>query len=76
MRVGDSLRLSELIVPAGVTLLDDPEETVLATVTAPTRVEEPEELPEGAEAAEAAEGAAAEPPVAEEAAGGEETVEG
>ncbi len=38
----------------GVTYLDDPEETVLATVTMPTRVEEPEpeveegeELPEG-----------------------------
>jgi large subunit ribosomal protein L25 len=47
MRIGDSLRLSELQVPDGVTLLDDPEETVLATVTMPTRVEEPEVVEEG-----------------------------
>jgi hypothetical protein len=34
-----------------VTYLDDPEETVLATVTMPTRVEEPEpEVAEGEEA--------------------------
>jgi len=76
MEIGDSLRLSDLSVPDSVTLLDDPE-TVLATVTVPTRVEEPEEeveeeleegvegeLPEG-EAAPEGEGPAA----AEEAAG-------
>jgi large subunit ribosomal protein L25 len=45
MEIGDSLRLSDLNVPDGVTLLDDPE-TVLATVTVPTRVEEPEEAEE------------------------------
>lgn len=55
--IGDSARLSELSVPAGVTLLDDLE-TVLATVTLP-RAEEPEPV-EGAEAAEGAEEAAAE----------------
>src|SRR4029077_5601931 len=33
MHIGDTLRLTELRVPDGVTLLDDPEETVLATVT-------------------------------------------
>src|SRR5437660_12432601 len=53
MAIGDTLRLSELVPIEGVTYLDDPEETVLATVTLPTRVEEPEpeveegELPEG-----------------------------
>src|SRR5215211_483541 len=50
MQMGDTLRLADLTPPAGVTFLDDPEETVLATVTMPTRVEEPEEaLAEGAE---------------------------
>jgi large subunit ribosomal protein L25 len=57
MRIGDTLRLSALQVPAGVTLLDDVEETVLATVTQPTRAEEPETaLAEGEEPAEGAEG--------------------
>ena len=53
LEIGESLRLSDLRVPEGVTLLDDPE-TVLATVTVPTKVEEPEveegeELEEGEE---------------------------
>jgi large subunit ribosomal protein L25 len=85
MHIGDTLRLTELRVPEGVTLLDDAEETVLATVTQPTRVEEPEEvLEEGEEAAtaELAEGeqpesateSPAEPDAA--AAGGEGTVPG
>src|SRR5437016_12066845 len=54
MAIGDTLRLAELAPIDGVTYLDNPEETVLATVTLPTRVEEPEpeveegeELPEG-----------------------------
>jgi large subunit ribosomal protein L25 len=46
LKIGESLRLSALAVPSGVTLLDDLEETVLATVTAPTREEEPEEAVE------------------------------
>ncbi len=54
MEIGDTLRLDALKVPEAVTLLDDPEETVLATITQPTRVEEPEEVTEGAE--DAAEG--------------------
>jgi large subunit ribosomal protein L25 len=51
MAIGDTLRLVDLSPIAGVTYLDDPEETVLATVTLPTReVEpEPEEVPEGEE---------------------------
>ncbi len=65
MEIGDTLRISDLPARDGVTLLDDPE-TVLATVTMPTRVEEPEEvveegeeLPEGMveEGEEAPEGA-------------------
>jgi len=50
MHIGDTLRLSALTVAEGVKLLDDLEETVLATVTQPTRVEEPEpEVEEGEE---------------------------
>jgi large subunit ribosomal protein L25 len=58
MYIGDSLRLSALVPPEGVKLLDDLEGTVLATVTLPTREEEPVaegeevegEVPEGEEA--------------------------
>jgi large subunit ribosomal protein L25 len=50
MTTGDTLRIADLPVPEGVTLLDDPE-TVVATVTAPTRVVEPEVV-EGEEAVE------------------------
>jgi large subunit ribosomal protein L25 len=79
MATGDTLRISDITVPDGVTLLDDPE-TVIATVTAPTReiveeVAEGEALAEGEEGAEAAEGEAAEgEPEAE--ASGEESSEG
>ena len=45
MVIGDTLRVSDLRAPAGVKLLDD-EETVLATLTPPTKVELPEELVE------------------------------
>jgi large subunit ribosomal protein L25 len=90
MEIGATLRISDLVAPHGVTLLDDPE-TVVATVTAPTRVVEPEpteeELAEleAAEAAEgeevpegeAAEGAAGQPAEPEaDAAGDQGTVEG
>ena len=84
MDIGGTLRISDLTAPEGVTLLDDPE-MVVATVTAPTKVVEPEpteeelaaleaegEGEEGAEG-EAAEGAA-EPEA--EASGGEDTAEG
>src|SRR5262245_63151836 len=49
MAIGDTLRLVDLAPVDGVTYLDTPEETVLATVTMPTRVEEPEEGAEGGE---------------------------
>jgi large subunit ribosomal protein L25 len=42
LQIGDTLRASALKIPEGVTLLDDPEETVLATVTQPRTEEEPE----------------------------------
>jgi large subunit ribosomal protein L25 len=35
LQIGDTISLSAVTAPAGVTLLDDPEETVLATLTAP-----------------------------------------
>ena len=63
MAIGDTLRLVDLPVQEGVKFLDDPEETVLATVTMPTKFVEPEpeedegeeeleegEVPEGEEA--------------------------
>jgi large subunit ribosomal protein L25 len=55
MAIGDTLRLADLAAIEGVTYLDDPEETVLATVTLPTREVEPEPE-EGVEGEELAEG--------------------
>jgi large subunit ribosomal protein L25 len=55
--IGESARLAQVKLPEGVTVLDDPEETVLASVALP-RAEEPEPG-EGEEGAEAAEGAEA-----------------
>jgi large subunit ribosomal protein L25 len=81
MVIGDSMRLSDLRVPEGVKLLDDPE-TVLATVSPPTKIEEPEvveeeleegELPEGeVPEGEQPEGAAEQPAESEGDAAGEE----
>jgi large subunit ribosomal protein L25 len=60
MVIGDSLRLSDLRVPEGVKLLDDPE-TVLATLSPPTKEPEPEEVEaEEGEEIEGEEGAEAE----------------
>jgi large subunit ribosomal protein L25 len=81
MAINDTLRLVDLPPMEGVTYLDDPEETVLATVTPPTLIIEPEpeeeeleegELPEGEvpEGEEAPEGEA--PAEGEAEAGGEE----
>src|SRR5215217_969442 len=88
MAIGDSLRITDLRVPEGVTLLDEPE-TVLATVSPPTKEPEPEEVEaeEGEEIegealegeAEAAEGegeAGAEGGESEAEASGEENSEG
>jgi large subunit ribosomal protein L25 len=68
MEIGDTLRLSSLQAPEGVKLLDDLEETVLATVTQPMREEEPEPVEGEAVEGEAAEGEAAEGEAAEGAA--------
>ena len=63
--IGDSARLDSLHVPEGVKLLDDPD-TVIASVTFATRVEEPEagEAAEGEAAPGAAEPAAEAEPAA------------
>ena len=55
MEVGDVLRLADVRAIDNVTLLDDPQETVIATVSVPRGFAELEEA-EAAEAAEAAEG--------------------
>jgi large subunit ribosomal protein L25 len=87
MATGDTLRISDIEVPEGVKLLDD-SETVVATVTAPTRVIEPEEEAvegeegeevvegEGAEGAEAEGGAEAPAEPGADAAGDQGTTEG
>jgi large subunit ribosomal protein L25 len=54
LELGSSAQLGEIALPEGVTLVDDPE-TTLASVTQPTRVEEPEGE-EGEGEAPAAEG--------------------
>jgi large subunit ribosomal protein L25 len=82
MVIGDAMRVSDLRIPQGVKLLDD-SETVLVTVTPPTKIEEPEvveeeleegELPEGEEAPEGAADQPAEPEGDE--AGEEQNAEG
>ena len=87
MEIGATLRITDLTAPDGVTFLDDPE-MVVATLTAPTKIVEPEPTEEElaameaeAEAAEGEEGAegeaaegAAEPEA--ETSGDEDTAEG
>ena len=84
MDIGGTLRISDLIAPEGSTLLDDPE-MVVATVTAPTKVVEPEPTEEElaameaeAEGEEGAEGEAAEGAAEPEGepSGGEDSSEG
>jgi large subunit ribosomal protein L25 len=86
MAIGDTLRLADLAPIEGVAYLDNPEETVLATVTMPTRevepepeeLEEGEELPEGEvpEGEAAPEGAAEGEAAAAEGEQGEPSAEG
>jgi len=71
MEIGGTLRLAELVAPEGVTILGDME-SVVATITAPTREVEPELTEEElaaleAEGVEGAEGEAAEGEGGEEA---------
>jgi large subunit ribosomal protein L25 len=49
MEIAATMHLSEISPPPGVTFLDDPEETILATVVVPTEIEEPEEVEEETE---------------------------
>jgi large subunit ribosomal protein L25 len=49
MEIAATLQLAEVSAPPGVTFLDDPDETVIATVVPPTEVEEPEEVEEETE---------------------------
>ena len=42
MAIAATMHLSELTPPEGVEFLDDPEETIIASVVVPTEVEEPE----------------------------------
>jgi large subunit ribosomal protein L25 len=49
MEIAATMHLSELTPPEGVEFLDDPEETIIATVVVPTEVEEPEEIEEETE---------------------------
>jgi large subunit ribosomal protein L25 len=51
MHIGDTLRVADIVGVEDATILDDPE-TVIATVTMPTRVEEPEEVEEAEEGVE------------------------
>jgi large subunit ribosomal protein L25 len=67
LEIGATLRLAELDAPEGVTILGDME-SVVATITAPTREVEVELTEEELAAAEAAEGEAAEGEGGEEAA--------
>jgi large subunit ribosomal protein L25 len=49
MEMNDTLTLAAVTAPAGVTLLDDVEETVIATLSPPRVEEEPEEIEEETE---------------------------
>jgi len=49
MEMNDTLTLAAVTIPEGVTLLDDPEETTIATLSPPRVEEEPEEIEEETE---------------------------
>jgi large subunit ribosomal protein L25 len=49
MQIAATMHLSEVTPPPGVTFLDDPEETIIATIVVPTEIEEPEEIEEETE---------------------------
>jgi large subunit ribosomal protein L25 len=74
MEIAATMHLAEITAPAGVEFLDDPDETIIATVVVPTEVEEPEEIEEETELVgeEGEEVEAEGEPAAEEEAGGDE----
>ena len=49
MEIAATMHLSEITAPEGVEFLDDPEETIIATVVPPTEVEEPDDVEEETE---------------------------
>jgi large subunit ribosomal protein L25 len=76
LEIAGTMHLSEVSAPSGVEFLDDLEETIVATITAPTEIEEPEieeeaelvgedgepiEAPEGEEGEAPAEGEGGQP---------------
>ena len=78
MQINDTLTLSAVTVPAGITLLDDLEETVIATITPPTLEPVEDEIEtetalvgEDGEPAEGAEGESSEPAAEGDASGDE-----
>jgi large subunit ribosomal protein L25 len=79
LEIGATLRLADMPTVEGVTFVDDPETTVVATITAPTREVEPDETAEdaaeGADAEQAPEGGA-DQPAGGDAAGDPGTAEG
>jgi large subunit ribosomal protein L25 len=77
LAIAGTMHLTEVRAPEGVEFLDDPEETIVATITAPTEIAEPEieeeaelvgedgepiEVPEGEEGEAPAEGEEGEAP--------------
>jgi len=75
MVIGDTVTLESVTAPRGVTLLDDPEETVIATLVPPTVDIEAEEEALEEETELVGEGEAAEEGAEEGAEGGEESSE-
>lgn len=73
MDINDTLMLSAVSVPAGVTMLDDLDETVVATLTPPRLEEEPDEIEEetGLVGEEGAEGDSAEDAAGDDSGDGE-----
>ncbi len=49
MQINDTITLADVTVPAGVTLLDDPEETTVATLTPPRLATDEDEIEEETE---------------------------
>jgi large subunit ribosomal protein L25 len=72
MEVNAVMHLSEIAAPSGVTFLDDPDETIIATITVPSQVVEPEIEEETALVGEEGAEAAAEAEAGAEGATGEE----
>ncbi len=75
MEMGDTLRLEDIGSREGVTYLDDPHETVLATISAPMREEELEAAADEAAAEGLGDDEQAPEEAAEEPADGEDAVE-